>query len=150
METRKVLVAGLIAGLVMGVALFIVGAITALAIYGPQLAPSGKFAPEQINAWYFLWTKLAIGAFFGVFFGLIYAWLPLSIRGEGALKGLYYGFWLWLIISLWNVSHPLVYGSIDIRDQIFWLIYTIGGFLTYGATLGYVHKRMDRKKGAQI
>lgn len=54
------------------------------------------------------------------------------IRGEGALKGLYYGFGIWLITYLWNAFRPLVYGPINVRDQIFWLIYTMGGFLAYG------------------
>jgi len=84
METRKCLVAGLIAGLVMGVALFVVGVIAAFAIYGPQFAPPGKFAPEQINAWYFLWTKLVIGIFFGIFFAIIYANIPYQYAGGGA------------------------------------------------------------------
>lgn len=79
---------GLIAGLVMGIALFVSGAIAAFVIYGSQ------FAPEQISAWHFLRTKLVIGGFFGIFFGVIFAKLPSSVRGEGILRGLYYGFWI--------------------------------------------------------
>jgi hypothetical protein len=142
MELRKGIVAGLVAGLVMGVSLFIVGAFAALAIYGPEFAPPGKFEPEQINAWYFLWTKLVIGASFGVFFGTIYAKLYSSLRGDGMLKGVYYSFWIWLITYLWNIAHPLVYGQFDITSNVFWLIYTLGGFLPYGAVLGYLGKRM--------
>lgn len=49
----------------MGASLFIGGATLSRIIYGPQFAPPGKFAPEQINAFYFIWTKLLIGLFFG-------------------------------------------------------------------------------------
>lgn len=85
---------GLIAGLMMGIALFVSGEIAAFVIYGSQFAPPGKFAPEQISAWHFLRTKLVIGGFFGIFFGVIFAKLPSSVRGEGILSGLYYGFWI--------------------------------------------------------
>jgi hypothetical protein len=79
---------GLIAGLMMGIALFVSGEIAAFVIYGSQ------FAPGQISAWHFLWAKLVIGGFFGIFFGVIFAKLPSSVRGEGILSGLYYGFWI--------------------------------------------------------
>jgi hypothetical protein len=142
MGIRKSIMAGLISGLIMGIALFIVGAIASRLIYGPQFAPTGKFEPEQMNAWYFIWTKLVIGAFFGVLFTLLYEAIPLSKRIDGVWKGVAYGFWFWLAISLWNLSHPLVYGSIEVSNQVFWLIYSLGGFLAYGGALGYIHKRM--------
>jgi hypothetical protein len=141
MGIRKSIMAGLISGLMMGIALFIVGAIASRIIYGPQFAPAGKFEPEQMNAWYFIWTKLVIGAFFGILFTLLYEAMPLSKRIDGVWQGVAYGFWFWLAISLWNLSHPLVYGSIEISNQVFWLIYSLGGFLVYGGTLGYIHKR---------
>jgi hypothetical protein len=125
----------------MGIALFIVGAIASRIIYGPQFAPPGKFQPEQMNVWYFIWTKLVIGAFFGVLFTLLYEALPLSKRIYGVWKGVAYGFWFWLAISLWNLSHPLVYGSIEVSNQVFWLIYSLGGFLVYGGAMGYIHKK---------
>ena len=150
MGIARRLATGLIAGVVMGISLFIVGACAARAIYGPQFAPPGKFEPEKINAWYFLWTKVAIGIFFGVFFGLIYAWLTPLMRGQRALNGFYYGFWLWLIITLWDVSHPLVYGPMNVQHQIFWLIYTLGGFLAYGTTLGYVYKKLGGVRKTKI
>lgn len=150
MEIRKGLVAGLVAGIVMGIALFVVGAIASRIIYGPGFVPPGKFEPEQINARYFLWTKLAIGVSLGVFFGLIYAGLSPLMRRQGALSGFYYGFWLWLIITMWDISHPLVYGSMNVQHQIFWLIYSLGGFLAYGATLGYVYKRLGGVRKTKI
>lgn len=147
MTIQKILVAGLIAGLVMGIALFITGAIASFVVYGPQFTPPDKFEPEQVNAWYFFWTKLMIGCFFGLFFSIIYSKISFSVGSEGALRGLFYGFLLWLIIALWSISHPLVYGPINVPDKVFWLIYTMGGFLAYGSTLGYVNKRMNGKIG---
>jgi len=132
----------------MGIALFVVGAIASRIIYGPQFAPAGKFAPEQMNAWYFIWTKLAIGAVFGVLFALLYENLPLATRLDGVWKGMKYGFWFWFAMSAWNISHPLVYGTVNVPDQIFWLIYSLGGFLTYGGALGYLLKKLQFKPPA--
>jgi hypothetical protein len=66
MKTKKILISGTLSGLAMGITLFIAGAIFSRIIYGPQFAPPGKFEPEQLNAFYFIWTKLLIGIFFGV------------------------------------------------------------------------------------
>jgi hypothetical protein len=57
MQLKKVFIAGTVSGLTMGIFLFIGGAIFSRIIYGPQFAPPGKFQPEQMNAFYFVWTK---------------------------------------------------------------------------------------------
>jgi hypothetical protein len=144
MQLKKTITAGTISGLVMGVCLFVGGAILSRIIYGPQFAPPGKFEPEQINAFYFIWTKLLIGWFFGVLFTLAYELLPLRIRFVGAMHGLKYGFAFWFLTSLWNLSHPLVYGPVNVPDQIFWLLYQLVGFLGLGTMLGYISKRRAR------
>lgn len=144
MGVRKTLLVGLGTGLGMGLVLFIVGAIAARIIYGPQLAPEGKFEPEQMNAWYFIWTKLVIGAIFGVLFTALYERLPLSKRINGMLDGLKWAFGLWLVMFLWGVSHPLVYGSQNPRDLVFWWIYSLGGFLGFGLFIGYAYKRFAK------
>jgi len=107
------------------------------------LAPEGKFDPEQLNAWYFIWTKLVIGIIFGVLFIILYEALPVSKRMQGIGDGLKYAFMLWVVINLWELSHPLVYNidTLNWQDQIFWLIYTLGGFLGYGLAVGYAYKK---------
>ena len=152
MNTKKLILVGAITGLIMGIALFITGAIASQIVYGPQMAPEGKFQPEQMNPGYFIWTKLAIGVIFGVFFILLYETLPLSKRIESIWGGLKYAFVLWFVISLWNFSHPLVYNldTINWQDKIFWLIYTLGGFLGYGLAIGFAYKRHARIMEAQI
>jgi hypothetical protein len=141
MKIKRILSIGIKSGLCMGVALFIGGAIFSRIIYGPQFAPPGKFKPEQMNPFYFIWTKAVIGIFFGILFTVFYELLPLSRRLKGAFQGLKYGFLFWLIINAWGISHPLVYGSIGNKDQLFWLIYSIIGFLVYGLTAGYLYKK---------
>ena len=59
MKVRRLLITGVVSGLSMGVMLFIAGAVFSRIIYGPQMAPAEKFNPEEMNAWYFIWTKLA-------------------------------------------------------------------------------------------
>jgi len=144
MGVKRTIVVGVLTGLFMGATLFIVGAVASLVIYGPQFAPEGKFEPEQLNAWYFIWTKLVMGAFFGVLLTMLYERLPLSKRIEGILDGLKYAFWLWVVVYLWGLSHPLMYETLDTQNQIFWLIYTLGGFLGYGFAVGYVYKRFNK------
>lgn len=141
MRIRRILTAGIISGLAMGIVLFIAGAIFSRIIYGPQFAPPGKFEPEQLNPFYFVWTKLLIGIFFGILFTLIYEGLPLKTRLKSGFSGLTYGFALWLIISLWNISHPFVYGSLADKDRLFWLVYSLFGFLAFGYVLGLIYKR---------
>jgi Mn2+/Fe2+ NRAMP family transporter len=139
---KKVILRGTAAGLIMGIALFIVGAIAARIIYGQQMVPEGKFEPEQINALYFLWTKLLIGIFFGIIFTLIYSKFHTLMNSPGIIKGLLFSIILWLIISLWAISHPLVYeDGIANKNQLFWHIYTLGGFLAYGISIGLIYKK---------
>ena len=145
MQLKKIAMDGTISGLAMGASLFIGGAILSRIVYGPQFAPPGKFEPEQINAFYFIWTKLLIGWLFGILFTSAYELLPLRMKFTGAIHGLKYGLGFWFLTSLWNLSHPIVYGSINVPDQIFWVSYQLIGFLALGAVLGYINKRRARK-----
>jgi hypothetical protein len=145
MELKKVAVDGTIAGLAFGCFLFIGGAVLSRIIYGPQFAPPGKFEPEQLNAFYFVWTKLVIGWIFGILFAIAYELLPLSKRLTGAIHGMKYAFSFWLLITLWSLSHPLVYGSVNVPDQTFWILYQLVWFLGFGAVLGCLYRRRARK-----
>jgi hypothetical protein len=143
------MVVGIVSGLVMGISLFIVGAIASRLVYGPQFVPEGKFEPEQINAWYFFWTKIVIGIFFGLLFTFIYAKVQVMVPWRGILRGLLYALFMWLVICLWSISHPFTYDfatAFATRDQLFWHIYSLGGFLGYGATVGLMSRGSDRPK----
>jgi hypothetical protein len=146
MRIKNIFINGTISGLMMGVFLFIGGAIFSRIIYGPQFVPPGKFEPEQINAFYFIWTKLLIGWFFGILFTFAYEMLPLRTKLAGVIQGLKYGFMFWLLVCLWGLSHPLVYSPINVPDQTFWTLYQLIGFLGFGATLGYIYKRRARNE----
>ncbi len=146
MKLKKILAAGTVSGLIMGVFLFIGGAILSRIIYGPQFAPPGKFEPEQVNAFYFIWTKLLIGWFFGLLFTFVYEMLPLQTKISGILHGLKYAFVFWFLMSLWNISHPLIYGTVNVPDQTFWLLYQLVGYLALGATLGYIYRKRARRE----
>lgn len=138
---KRILKIGIISGLTMGVSLFIGGAISARIFYGPAMAPEGKFEADKINPVYFIWTKLLIGVIFGILFTYVYEKLPLARRITGMLQGIKYAFVFWLVISLWNLSHPLLYESFDYRNQFFWLIYTLCGFLGFGFSIGGLYKK---------
>ena len=150
MGTRKTIVMGIVSVLVFGITLFIVGAIASRFVYGFQMVPEGKFEPEQINAWYFFWTKIVIGIFFGMLFTFIYTKVQVILPRKGILRGLFFAIFLWLVISLWANSHPFTYDfatAFATRDQLFWHIYTLGGFLGYGATVGLMGRGSDRSEG---
>ncbi|RMG81527.1 MAG: hypothetical protein D6707_04695 [Bacteroidetes bacterium] len=138
---KSILKNGSISGLVMGISLFIGGAILARLVYGPQMAPEGKFEASQMNPFYFIWTKLVIGLIFGIIFTFVYEKLPLVKKISGVFQGVKYSFFFWLIISLWNISHPVVYESFDFQNETFWLLYTLCGFICFGGTLGFLYKR---------
>jgi len=148
--TKRILKYGIISGLLMGIGLFIGGAIFSRIIYGPQFAPPGKFDPEQINAFYFIWTKLVIGIFFGLLLTFVYEKMPLTKRMKSPLQGLTCGFFTWLVITLWDISHPLIYGSLNDRDQVFWILYSLAGFLTLGFFLGVFYKKGLRAKNNTV
>ena len=141
---------GSIAGLVMGISLFIGGAILARIFYGPQMAPEGKFKASQMNPFYFIWTKLMIGIIFGIIFTFLYEKLPLVKRISSIRKGLKYAFFFWLIISLWNLSHPVMYETFDFQNNIFWLLYTLCGFAGYGLTIGFLYKKQMKHTITEI
>lgn len=146
MQIKRVVSDGTISGLAMGIFLFLGGAVLSRIIYGPQFAPPGKFKPEQINAFYFVWTKLVIGWVFGVLFAFAYELLPLSKKLRGAFHGMKYAFVFWLLMTLWSLSHPVVYGTVNVPDQTFWILYQLVGFLGFGAVLGDLYRRRARKE----
>ncbi|MFH0992152.1 MAG: hypothetical protein V1799_19290 [bacterium] len=150
MQLKKVAIDGTISGLAFGIFLFVGGAILSRIVYGPQFAPPGKFSAEQLNAFYFIWTKLLIGWLFGILFVFAYEILPLSRRLTGVIDGMKYAFSFWLLTTLWNLSHPLVYGSVNVPDQVFWILYQLVGFLGFGAVFGYLNKRRTNKSLSAI
>jgi hypothetical protein len=140
----RAILLGVVAGVAMALALFITGAVAARLVYGPQMVPEGKFTADQISAGYFLWTKILIGVFFGVLLSVLYELLPLAKRISRAREGLLYAFLLWLVVYLWGFSHPFVYElrwSID-RNQVFWMVYTLGGFAGLGLAFGWLRTRL--------
>jgi hypothetical protein len=142
---KRIVKFGIYSGIAMWIALFIGGAIFAKIFYGPEMAPKGKFNESQMNAFYFIRTKLVIGIFFGILFTAVCEALSFSKKMIGALQGLKYSIFFWLIISPWNISHPLVYESINYTHQMFWLFYTLAGFLGFGSTLGFLYKKSALK-----
>jgi hypothetical protein len=150
MNFKRTLSVGIRSGLCMGIALFIGGAIFSRIIYGPQFAPPGKFTADQMNPFYFIWTKAVIGVFFGILFTFFYELLPISKRIKGAFQGLKYGFLFWLVLTAWDISHPWVYGSIQWNDQLFWMVYSLIGFLVYGFTAGHWYGKAAVRERATV
>jgi len=143
--TKRIVAFGILSGLIMGIGLFVGGAVCSRIIYGPQFAPPGKFEPSRIKAFYFIWTKLLIGAFFGLLAAFFLEASSLSKRMRSPLQGAGLGFFIWFAFSLWDISHPLVYGPGIGRDRLFWLLYSLTGFLALGCSLGWFYKRETKR-----
>jgi len=141
---KRVAVTGVLSGVNMGLWLFLVGALAARIVYGPQFAPEDKFEPDQISAWYFFWTKIVMGVFFGLLFTGLYETFPLSRRVSGVWGGLKYALFLWLIVALWGLSHKVTYETLQVRKQVFWLVYSLGGYVGYGLAFGFLCRRRAR------
>ena len=139
--TRKIITTGFISGLAMGITLFIAGAVFSRIIYGPQFASPGKLEPEQMNAFYFIWTKLLIGIFFGIVFTFLYEKLPLTRRIKGPVQDIKNSFIFSLVLTLWDISHPFTYGTIYNKDPLFWIIYSFCGFISFGYVTGLFYKK---------
>lgn len=147
MNLKKILITGTAAGLAMGLALLLTGAVASYLLYGTWTAPLDTFGPSRMNTAYFLWTRLLIGWLFGLLLTLIYAKVRLVLAAKGIRRGLRFAFAVWLVLSLWEISHPLVYerlANVFTTDRLFWNIYTLGGFLGYGFVLGLLSRNGSR------
>jgi hypothetical protein len=140
----KIIRNGIIGGLVMGIFLFVGGAILARLFYGPQMAPHGKFDQSQMNAFYFIWTKLAIGIFFGLLFSFFCERLSFANKITGPAKGIKYSVIFWFVITLWDLSHPIVYNHpFDYQNQLFWLLYVLCGYIGLGLAFGFLYRKKE-------
>jgi len=151
MNLKKILINGTAAGLAMGLALLLTGAIASYLLYGTWMAPLDKFGPSGMNTAYFLWTRLLIGWLFGILLTLVYAKVSLILAAKGVRRGLRFALAVWLVLSLWEISHPLVYerlANVFTYNRLFWNIYTLGGFLGYGFVLGLLNRNGSRPDGA--
>jgi len=146
---RRTILLGIAVGVAMTLGLFMTGAVAARLVYGPEMVPEGKFTADEVNAWYFLWTKLLIGVFFGILLTVLYELLPLARRIANIRDGLLYAFCVWTVVYLWGFSHPFVYDlrwSMD-KNQVFWMVYTLGGFLGLGLAFGGLRRRLLGLRG---
>jgi uncharacterized BrkB/YihY/UPF0761 family membrane protein len=105
-------VSGLIAGIVLGVAYE----------FFDQIAASWRlFEPWwiPINTGNMI-INIPIFALWGIIFAVIYSKAYNVIPQEGVLKGLTYGIFLWIIISIRYVTFDLAYGNpIGVTGVIF-------------------------------
>jgi len=140
MELKRGILSGFSAGLVMGIAGYILGALLWRALWGG--APPGL---PLLSPVYIFSVLLGIGAVFGILFGVIYTLLYPCLRGEGTLKGLFYGFLVWVFSGVLNTAYILVGLSVPPEliptMSVFELVWGLITWLVYGAILGFVYER---------
>jgi len=151
MKFTKGIILGIPIGFIMGLVLFIVGATFAL-LFWEGGAPPGKFPTDLVppvilllskigihtqvmSPVYFLFTKLIYGILLGILFGLIYAKFYHIFKGNRAKNGLLFGLILWFI-----AVSPIYPTYLEFKSELFWLIYSFSGFITFGLLFGLVYR----------
>jgi hypothetical protein len=133
MEWKKGLIAGIVAGilmLVIGSAFMMVPGATA---WYSETFP-GMVSPLAMTA------MMAGIVLIGIFMGLIYSVLNTAIPGEGARKGLNYGFMVWLLAGLmWPIM------LMGFAPAYMWITELISGFVSYsiaGAVIAIIYGKL--------
>ena len=143
MELKRGILGGLSAGIAMGLVGWLVGAFLYQVLWGGARPGLSVLSPV-----YILTALLVIGVVFGIIFGIIYTLLYPALRGEGTLKGLFYGFLLYIFNSV--LLTAFILAGLHVAPElipplsIFELVYGIIIWLVYGAILGFVYERIPK------
>jgi len=135
---KNPILAGVIAGIVMGPLMIIMGNITAIQI-GFIEPPGGKeiWGPSM-----FMLLGLAhisLGVIWGSIFGAIYAFIYDIIPSKGVMKGLYFGLMIWLIKDIAAGSYTALI-LVQFQTAINLIYYGFFMWIIYGLVLGYLYK----------
>jgi hypothetical protein len=150
MKTIKAVLLGIPVGFVMGLVLFMVGAILAMIFW--QGAPPGKFSEEMIppliylltklgiqvklvSPIYFLLTKLGFGIVLGAIYGLIYSRIAPLLPTKRIYRALLFGAGLWFVAAF-----PIFQITLAAKTDIFWQAYSFGGLFLFGLIFGILYK----------
>lgn len=141
---KNPILAGIIAGIVMGPLAIIIGNITVnqLGLIEP---PGGKeiWGPSM-----FMLLGLAhisLGLIWGSIFGVIYASIFNIIPSKGVIKGLYFGLMIWLIKDVCAGSYTALI-LVQFQTAINLIYYGFSMWVIYGLVLGYLYKPTKRLK----
>ena len=136
---RNGILAGAIAGTIMGICTVIIGFFTVF--YLEIKAPT-----YDIEAWtptLTIWltlAQIALGIIWGSIFGAIYTLVYNLIPNKGIIKGLYYGLLLWLIKDIAAGSYTALM-LMQVTTAIDLIYYGFFMWIIYGLILGKLYKK---------
>jgi hypothetical protein len=140
---KNAILAGAIAGAVADIA-FITGVYVMPPIFGNIGAfepPGGSMEIWDPSMFMLLGVAhLSLDIFWGMILGAVYAFLYSLIPGKGAVKGLYFGLFIWVIKDVAAGSY-LALTMMEVSSAINLIV---GGFfmwIVYGPVLGYLYKK---------
>jgi hypothetical protein len=128
---KRVIVTGLIAGFISGIADFIFRVIGLFGIFFPIVLT----VDVKMLAIY----TIIMASLWGILWALLYAFFYDYIPSKGVKKGLFYGLIIWIIAptSNWILSAAYGYYLWAIQTAIV-TFFSIG--IVYGLMLGYIYK----------
>ncbi|MGB3457947.1 MAG: hypothetical protein WBB08_01345 [Halobacteriota archaeon] len=136
MEWKKGVISGIIAGIVM----LLIGLVFMMIPFTPGLTQWYSVTFPEMSSPMAMSIMMAGIVLIGIFMGLVYSVINSAIPGEGARKGVNYGFMVWLLAGLmWPIM------MMGFAPAYMWITELINGLITYsiaGAVIAIIYKKL--------
>jgi len=136
MEWKKGLISGIIAGIVM----LLIGLVFMMIPFTPGLTQWYSVTFPEMSSPMAMSIMMIGIVLSGIFMGLVYSVINSAIPGEGARKGVNYGFMVWLLAGLmWPIM------MMGFAPAYMWITELINGLITYsiaGAVIAIIYKKL--------
>ena len=136
MEWKKGVISGIIAGIVM----LLIGLVFMMIPFTPGLTQWYSVTFPEMSSPMAMSIMMAGIVVIGIFMGLVYSVINSAIPGEGARKGVNYGFMVWLLAGLmWPIM------MMGFAPAYMWITELINGLITYsiaGAVIAIIYKKL--------
>lgn len=105
-----------------------------------QIPPIIWHGPEtMMSTGNMIWSNL-IGIIRALLFVLVYIVFSKALAGQGAVRGMQYGFFIWLVGALYGMASMPFYMTIATTVVIYWIIQALVLNLIMGALVGAIYK----------
>lgn len=125
----KGVVAGILAGIGLGITTVILGY-----IFNPLFLLEGM----SFTGTAFMVTALVAGILYGILFGgayrVIYHSLPHTFRG------VYYGIFIWAISSVMSIVDSMIFMRVNLMGSALYLVMTFISYIIFGVMLEYLYE----------
>nr|AAU82649.1 hypothetical protein GZ18H11_22 [uncultured archaeon GZfos18H11] len=136
MEWKKGVISGIIAGIVM----LLIGLVFMMIPFTPGVTQWYSVTFPEMSSPMAMSIMMAGIVVIGIFMGLVYSVINSAIPGEGARKGVNYGFMVWLLAGLmWPIM------MMGFAPAYMWITELINGLITYsiaGAVIAIIYKKL--------